>query len=118
MHGKSSLRAEFLAHLPYGIFGTVVGMLLAGIVTVAGRIANTGPESMEEVCHSIFHIFHPVHMLLSATATTAMFYRHESRRRFRANRSYHHEIRPCYRHCDCIARAGWQSARFFRFQYR
>ncbi len=74
-----STKAEFLAHLPYGIFGTIVGMLLAGIVTIGGRLAGTLPETMEEVCHSIFHIFHPVHMLLSATATTAMFYRRERR---------------------------------------
>lgn len=77
--GGSSIKAELMEHLPYSIFGTIVGMLLAGIVTIGGRLAEALPETMEEVCHSIFHIFHPVHMLLSATATTAMFYRREQR---------------------------------------
>ncbi len=74
-----STKAEFLAHLPYSITGAVIGMLLAGTVTIGGRLAETLPGTMKEVCHSIFHIFHPLHMLLSATATTAMFYRHERR---------------------------------------
>lgn len=34
---------------------------------------------MSEYCHELFHIFHPVHILFSATATTAMFWRHERR---------------------------------------
>lgn len=33
--------------------------------------------------HELFHVFHPVHVLFSATATTAMFWRHE-RRLFKA----------------------------------
>ncbi|MFH1429323.1 MAG: hypothetical protein ABIH39_06220, partial [Candidatus Margulisiibacteriota bacterium] len=32
-----------------------------------------------EVSGDLFHIFHPVHMLFSATATTAMFWRHDRR---------------------------------------
>ena len=32
---------------------------------------------MSECCHELFHVFHPVHILFSATATTAMFWRHE-----------------------------------------
>jgi hypothetical protein len=74
-----SLRAEFLSHLPYSIFGTVVGILLAALVTIGARLAGAGEEVLESVCGSIFHIFHPVHMLLSAAATTAMFFRHENR---------------------------------------
>ncbi len=75
--GGASTKAEFLAHLPYSIFGTVVGMLVAGGITIAVRLSQAGPEAIENVSHTVFHIFHPIHMLLSATATTAMFYRHE-----------------------------------------
>lgn len=34
---------------------------------------------MSEYSHELFHVFHPVHILFSATATTAMFWRHERR---------------------------------------
>ena len=35
-----------------------------------------GPK-MAESSHGLYHVFHPLHMLFSAAATTAMFWRHE-----------------------------------------
>ena len=39
--------------------------------------AARGSAVMQEASHVTFHVFHPVHMLFSAIATTAMFWRYE-----------------------------------------
>ena len=36
-----------------------------------------GGEVMAQASHVTFHVFHPIHMLFSAVATTAMFWRYE-----------------------------------------
>ena len=94
---------ELESHLPYSVFATASGIILAGILLFMAMVSQTGsgaypldepaaPEThvhgspeevtagaavMEHASHVIFHVFHPVHMLLSAIATTAMFWRHE-----------------------------------------
>ncbi|MFH1854364.1 MAG: hypothetical protein ABH815_03520 [Candidatus Omnitrophota bacterium] len=69
---------ELGAHLPYSIFGVIVGIMILGIFTFFTTILNTRhllPSAAEE----LFHIFHPTHILLSAIVTTAMFWKHERR---------------------------------------
>jgi hypothetical protein len=46
-------------------------------------IAAEGGAIMSRASYSVFHIFHPIHLLFSAIATTAMFWRYE-RRLFKA----------------------------------
>lgn len=68
---------ELREHLPYSIFGVVIGMTILGFLTFAGEIMGLGDIAAPS--RSLFHIFHPIHLLFSATATTAMFWRHEKR---------------------------------------
>jgi len=78
--GLRHLRQELFSHLPFSVFSTVGGMMLVAILTFLGApfYANvTGglPAAFED----LFHIFHPAHLLFSATATTAMFWKYERR---------------------------------------
>lgn len=108
---QASVMRELKAHLPYSIFFTAAGIILAGLLTYVSLLAQPQAETDahaghdQKVEHSeeaggcedahcdhsshepatgfeaasgmLFHIFHPIHLLLSAMATTAMFYRHE-----------------------------------------
>jgi len=113
---------ELVNHLPYSIFATAAGFILAALLTYGSIVSEHScggeehhagaaqkvrqparlsldqrePESKlnaeehadhkhqhEELSENpasgvLFHIFHPIHLLLSAMATTAMFYRHEN----------------------------------------
>lgn len=81
MKSRNKLQHIFLelgSHLPYTIFGVVVGIIILGILTFFASILEAEhllPSSSRE----LFHVFHPVHILLSAIATTAMFWKHERR---------------------------------------
>ena len=115
----SNLKAEFESHLPYSVFATASGIILAGILLFVATVATCeraghdhegggeatshvragahdhgehgadgshshealmeGAAVMQRASHVIFHVFHPVHMLFSAIATTAMFWRYERR---------------------------------------
>lgn len=67
---------ELSEHLPYSAFGVIISLMILGILNyfaVAFKAQGTLPQASE----NLFHIFHPIHMLLSATTTTAMFWKHE-----------------------------------------
>lgn len=72
----SHLKEELREHLPYTIFSVAVGMTIVGFLTFAAELMQT---SMTEPAHELYHIFHPLHILFSAAATTAMFWRHKKR---------------------------------------
>ena len=118
---KAVLLEELLAHLPFTIFFTATGMVVAGILLYIGIVTapvsnhvhehavvtdHIESQASEEQSHKhgekhkshdkhdhalpanphidkastvLFHLFHPVHLLLSAIATTAMFWRHEKK---------------------------------------
>ncbi len=68
---------ELSHHLPFSILSVSIGLMLVGLFTIITEmlgIQNVSPYSEE-----LFHIFHPVHLLFSAIATTAMFWQHEKR---------------------------------------
>lgn len=70
--------SELLEHLPYSIFGVIIGIVMMGLLTFVAISLNTKhllPNAAEE----LFHVFHPIHILLSALVTTAMFWKHERR---------------------------------------
>ena len=69
---------ELGAHLPYSIFGVVVSIVIIGILTFFTIILKA-QELLPKAGQELFHIFHPVHILLSAIVTTAMFWKHERR---------------------------------------
>ncbi len=71
----NNLRKELQDHLPYSIFCSATGLMLTSVLLFVAQ-SSTGQQRIEGL-QSLFHTFHPAHLLLSATATTAMFYRYE-----------------------------------------
>jgi hypothetical protein len=77
MKRLAHVREELCAHLPYTIFSAAFGLIVMGVLSfIAFFLDETG---FPEASAGLFHIFHPVHALLSATATTSMFWRHEKK---------------------------------------
>jgi len=79
MAKESKLRyvlVELGYHLPYSIFGITVGLIATGILSffaILMRSEHILPMASSE----LFHVIHPAHILISAVATTAMFWKHE-----------------------------------------
>ena len=70
---------ELADHLPFSIFGVAVGMVVVGMMTFFAVLLQA-EEILPEAAEEIFHVLHPVHILFSALASTAMFWKHEKRR--------------------------------------
>jgi len=89
---------ELRRHLPFSVFSVAAGIvvlafLTAVIYSVGGDLGPPHEQTVpvearaphehahEQVFASpaggLFHVFHPVHLLFSAVATTAMFWRYE-----------------------------------------
>ncbi len=68
---------ELREHLPYSIFSVATGMVILGLLTFGSRYF--GFSDIAGPSRDLFHIFHPLHILFSAIATTAMFWSHEKR---------------------------------------
>ncbi len=66
---------ELRHHLPFSVLSVSVGLMFVGIFTVITEML--GVFDISPYSEELFHIFHPVHMLFSAIATTAMFWQHE-----------------------------------------
>ena len=70
------IAGEFAHHLPYTIVGSLIAM--AGVWWFATQhLAGGRDEALFTLGRSSFHLFHPLHVLLSAIATTSLFWRHE-----------------------------------------
>jgi hypothetical protein len=63
---------ELRAHAPFTAIGAVTGIIIMAVVVVT--------DLPSIVSHDVFHILHPLHVVLSALTTTAMFrkYGHKS----------------------------------------
>ena len=70
------LVAEFAHHLPYTIVGSLISM--AAVWWFGTQRLNNGdaPALLTQARES-FHLFHPLHICLSAIATTSLFWRYE-----------------------------------------
>jgi len=68
---------ELVHHLPYSIFGVSVGIVFMGILTFLA-ILMQAEQLLPEASKELFHVFHASHVLLSAVATTAMFWKHDN----------------------------------------
>ena len=78
MDVKGNIRhilTELRDHLPYTIFSVATGMIILGMLTFGAEVL--GSSNISNPAKGLFHIFHPIHLLFSATATTAMFWRYE-----------------------------------------
>lgn len=69
---------ELARHLPYSIFGISLGIVFMGIFTFLAILLGS-ENRMPAASQELFHVFHPIHVLFSAVATTAMFWKHEKR---------------------------------------
>ncbi|MDR4503579.1 MAG: hypothetical protein MRK01_02155 [Candidatus Scalindua sp.] len=68
---------ELKEHLPFTVFSAILAMVVVGGLMA---LAITLKENAVQIhSQNLFHIFHPVHILLSATATSAMFWRYEKK---------------------------------------
>jgi len=67
---------ELAHHLPYSIFGVSTGLIVMGMLTSFAILVN-GESMLPQASLELFHVFHPAHVLFSAVATTAMFWKHE-----------------------------------------
>lgn len=81
MAKESKLRyilIELGYHLPYSIFGITIGLIAMGVLSFFAILM--GSEGLLPAASiELFHVFHPAHVLISAVATTAMFWKHEKR---------------------------------------
>lgn len=68
---------ELREHLPYTIFSVSLGLIGLGLLTFISILLTK--DNFPQAANVLFHVFHPLHMLFSATATTAMFWRHEKK---------------------------------------
>ena len=69
---------EFTHHLPYTLVGSLIAM--AGVWwfgTQQLTAAGGDPQRLYDQARQSFHLFHPLHICLSAIATTSLFWRHE-----------------------------------------
>ena len=64
--------SELREHAPFTAFGAITGIAIMAIVVVAN--VSSG------VSQSVFYILHPLHIVFSALATTAMYRKYGSRR--------------------------------------
>ena len=75
---------ELLHHLPYSIFGVCLGIVFTGVLTFIATLAQANAGLFSKASGELFHVFHASHVLLSAVATTAMFWKHDDRNIFKA----------------------------------
>jgi hypothetical protein len=59
---------ELKRHAPFTSFGAITGIIIMAIM-VLGNVPSG-------ISHTLFYILHPVHVVLSALVTTAMYKRH------------------------------------------
>jgi len=70
------IREELKDHIPYSVGNTLLGMFVLGILTFFVNLFGDG-ATMGTLSSVLFHVFHPSHVLFSAVATTAMFWKHD-----------------------------------------
>lgn len=80
---KKNNRFEYILtelghHLPYTIFGVSMGLMLMGILTFFSVLMKS-EEILPLASREMFHVSHTSHILFSAVATTAMFWKHEKK---------------------------------------
>ncbi len=71
MSRREFILHELVHHLPFSVGSAIVSL---GFVALLTWIGVSGGR-----LHDVFHFFHPVHLLISAAATSAMFWRHDRR---------------------------------------
>ncbi len=65
-------------HFPYTIFGVSMGLMLMGVLTFLA-ILMQAEDQLSVASREFFHVAHASHILFSAVATTAIFWKHEKK---------------------------------------
>ncbi len=65
------ITSELRRHIPFTIIGAATGIVLVVIF-----VATDSLQSVAAVSPTVFYTLHPVHVVLSAAATTAMYRKH------------------------------------------
>lgn len=81
----SVLLVELREHVPFSVTAVTIGLIVAGTICVLSLGTELGVEAASGADHDhddgpaqlFFHLFHPAHMLFSATATAAMYCRYD-----------------------------------------
>jgi len=76
MRRLSVLAVEFAHHLPYTIISSLIAMAAVwsfSVIQMGQRLSEGWTSQIEWS----FHVLHPLHVCLSAIATTAVFWRYE-----------------------------------------
>lgn len=68
------ITSELRRHIPFTIIGAATGIVLVVIF-----VATDSLQSVAGVSPTIFYTLHPIHVVLSATATTAIYRKHSGR---------------------------------------
>lgn len=63
---------ELKGHLPFTFFGALLGIIFVLLFRNFGRVSS----------HTLFAVFHPAHVILSAMVTASMFKLHAAKKRF------------------------------------
>lgn len=63
--------------MPFSILSVCFGLMVVGVLNFISYIAGSGDILLSS--SKLFHVFHPVHLLFSAIATTSMFWQHEKK---------------------------------------
>lgn len=67
---------ELTHHLPFTLVGSLIAMAAVWWFS-AQHLNNGGTDRLFQEAKAAFHLFHPLHVCLSAIATTALFWRHD-----------------------------------------
>ncbi len=59
---------ELVSHAPFTALGAATGIIIMAIIIFGNALPLVSPVS-----YTLFYIFHPLHVVLSAVATTAMY---------------------------------------------
>lgn len=92
---SNRLSKELKVHFPFTAFSAAAGIVIVAIITIFlssiqtldGDDLNTTDDheqghleaDISSESRELFHVFHPIHVLFSASATTAMFWRFDKR---------------------------------------
>ncbi len=92
---SNRLSKELKAHFPFTAFSAAAGIIIVAIITILLSSIQTLHEDnlnatdnhehnhmetdISSESQELFHVFHPIHVLFSASATTAMFWRFDKR---------------------------------------
>ena len=69
------IAGELRHHVPFTTLGAVSGIIIIGIIVSINTLSQ-----VSQVSHTVFYVLHPLHVVLSAVVTTALYRKYGSRK--------------------------------------